>query len=760
MGTPPTTAPPLVPISFPPSSAPHLNSLASGPNTLWGPPSWVPTPTLAKTPVLSLEQRLEDMMSRKIAEAMSKKNSRQQSMVLEEDLFSVEVMAVPLPRDFEQPKMEKYDGSSDPVDHLRAFVDLMRLRATPNAIMCRAFPPTLRREARDWVATLPSKSIRTFDDFSKKFAAYFASSKRAKKTAIGLMQLTQDKDELLKDFTALFNRATLGIKDLQMSAVVTAIMNGTHSHPFKMSRPKNPPDTMHELLRRGDKYVDGEEAFFITKGMKDRKEPESNKRKARDEPRPREDRGKQKMIHPGPNRPSTGKEAHSTPLLTSRANILMEIRNMKELVWPKKMWAPPHRRDETKYCKFHRDHGHDTEDCQQLKEEIERLIKRGQLSKFVGGIAVGGDSNSTQKSYARGNRSTSMDFDVKRVLVDNGSAADVMSWKVFLGLKISPNKIKPVTTPLHGFGGATVIPEGTIELLVTLGTYPASVVIMTSFLLVKAPMAYNTIYGRPLLNTARAVVSTYHQVMKFPTSRRVGCVRGDQQASRRCYLDSISIKNTVMMLDLERPNGRIEPLELTEDVIIAKDQVLKIGGGIYFEEKHKLVACLSENIDVFAWGPQDIEGISPMIAQHRLAILLGTKPIKQKKRQFTPERQQAISTEVAKLLEAGFIRELHYPEWLTNVVLVKKPNGEWRMCVDYTDLNKACPKDSYPLPRIDHLVDATSEHERLSFLDAFSDYHQISMAEGDQEKTSFITDNGTFCYIAMPFGLKNVGATY
>ncbi|KAL2497373.1 Ribonuclease H [Abeliophyllum distichum] len=141
------------------------------------------------------------------------------------------------------------------------------------------------------------------------------------------------------------------------------------------------------------------------------------------------------MIHAGPNRPSTEKEAHSTPLLTSRANILMKIRNMKELVWPKKMWAPLHRIDETKYCKFHRDHGHDTEDCQQLKEEIERLIKRGQLSKFVkadkekgkeaeyrqqpppragvinvivGGIAAGGDSNSARKSYARGNRSTSV----------------------------------------------------------------------------------------------------------------------------------------------------------------------------------------------------------------------------------------------------------------------------------------------------------------------------------------------------------------
>ncbi|KAL2462139.1 Uncharacterized protein Adt_45559 [Abeliophyllum distichum] len=106
----------------------------------------VAPPTLGETPVLGLEQRLEDRMGQKIAEAISKKSSKQQSIVLEEDLFTTEVVDVPLPRDFEQPKMEKYDGSSDPIDHLRAFVDL---RVTLDAIMCRAFPPTLKREARD-----------------------------------------------------------------------------------------------------------------------------------------------------------------------------------------------------------------------------------------------------------------------------------------------------------------------------------------------------------------------------------------------------------------------------------------------------------------------------------------------------------------------------------------------------------------------------------------------------------------------------------
>ena len=120
----------------------------------------------------------------------------------------------------------------------------------------------------------------------------------------------------------------------------------------------------------------------------------------------------------------------------------------------------------------------------------------------------------------------------------------------------------------------------------------------------------------------------------------------------------------------------------------------------------------------------------------------------------------ALEEEIDKLLKAGFICEVMYPEWLKNVVMVKKPNGKWRVCIDFTNLNNTCPKDSYPLPRIDHLVDETSGYQLLSFLDAFSGYHQIMMYPPDQEKTSFITEKGTYCYQVMPFGLKNVGAMY
>ena len=119
------------------------------------------------------------------------------------------------------------------------------------------------------------------------------------------------------------------------------------------------------------------------------------------------------------------------------------------------------------------------------------------------------------------------------------------------------------------------------------------------------------------------------------------------------------------------------------------------------------------------------------------------------------ECYQALKDEVDKLIVNGFIKESFYPSKLANLVLVKKPNGKWRTSVDFTDLNKACPKDSFPLPQINQLVDVTSGHQLLSFMDAYSGYNKIPMHVPDQEHTSFIIDRGLNCYKVMPFGLKN-----
>jgi hypothetical protein len=132
-------------------------------------------------------------------------------------------------------------------------------------------------------------------------------------------------------------------------------------------------------------------------------------------------------------------------------------------------------------------------------------------------------------------------------------------------------------------------------------------------------------------------------------------------------------------------------------------------------------------------------GIPREVIEHKLDIDPAFKPIKRKERRYTPERRETIRVEVNKLLEAGFIRPVDYPSWLANPVLVEKPDGSWRMCIDYTSLNIACPKDEYPMSRIYQIMDSTMTCELLSFLNAYSGYHQISLATDDEEKTSFIT---------------------
>ncbi|GJS28430.1 reverse transcriptase domain-containing protein [Tanacetum coccineum] len=125
-----------------------------------------------------------------------------------------------------------------------------------------------------------------------------------------------------------------------------------------------------------------------------------------------------------------------------------------------------------------------------------------------------------------------------------------------------------------------------------------------------------------------------------------------------------------------------------------------------------------------------------------------------------PERNKAIYEEVEKLVDAGIMKEVHYHSWLSNPVMVKKHDSSWRMCMDFKDLNKACPKDGYPLPKIDWKVESLCGYPFKCFLDAYKGYHQIKMAKEDEEKIAFITSQGIFCYSKMSFGLKNVGATY
>ncbi|XP_057543991.1 uncharacterized protein LOC130823388 [Amaranthus tricolor] len=248
--------------------------------------------------------------------------------------------------------------------------------------------------------------------------------------------------------------------------------------------------------------------------------------------------------------------------------------------------------------------------------------------------------------------------------------------------------------------------------------------------------------GLPLINKIKAAIFPHQLLLQFETDNgQVGILKGDQVTARQCLVNTLKRRSSetpakrkredkvpaVMSVYRENPNTheRPRPIERYEEVDMFKGKQIKIGKDLPDTVKQDIVATIAEFRDVFAFCH---------------------KPVKQKLRHQGRERTEAAKEEVDKLLRAGFIKECQYSEWLSNVVLVKKPNGKWRMCVDFTDLNKACPKDDYPLPKIDRLVDSTAGHALLSFMDANAGYHQIPLATEDQPHTAFITSTGVYCY--------------
>jgi hypothetical protein len=154
-------------------------------------------------------------------------------------------------------------------------------------------------------------------------------------------------------------------------------------------------------------------------------------------------------------------------------------------------------------------------------------------------------------------------------------------------------------------------------------------------------------------------------------------------------------------------------------------------------------------------------GVPRELVEHALNVDPKAKPVKQPLRRFDEPKRKTIASELHRLENTGFIREIKSSTWVSNPVIVPKKNTDvQRVCVDYTSLNKHCPKDPFPLPRNDQIIDSTAGCTRLSFLDAYSGYNQIKLKKEDKEKTAFITPYGVFCYQVMPFGLKNAGATY
>jgi len=283
---------------------------------------------------------------------------------------------------------------------------------------------------------------------------------------------------------------------------------------------------------------------------------------------------------------------------------------------------------------------------------------------------------------------------------------------------------------------------------------------------IDCPSLYNCIIGRTELDQLGAAWSTAHLKLKYHAKDNIiAFLNGDIKAVRRCFLQANKTRNsvsqsskpaedkgkaaaTILDANLVELHHRSTKEDLKEQKREKKDPLntkllrpipdgefelvpfgnnpsknFKIGKDLPELVKAQLLACIRENVDLFAWSAADMPEIDPSAVCHQLTVDPSVSAVAQRRRKQSPEKSEAAEKAIKDLLEANFLSEAKYTTWLSNLVLVKKSNGKWRMCVDYTNLNRACPEDAYPLFNIDKLVYNSSGYKLLSFMDAYFGYN-------------------------------------
>ncbi|GKV13754.1 hypothetical protein SLEP1_g24737 [Rubroshorea leprosula] len=630
------------------------------------------------------------------------------------------------------------------------------------------------------------------------------------------MRVKQRNGESLKNYMSRFNDAVLEVSSFNQAVGIAAVIFGLKHDRFRDSLIKHAATTFSEVNDRSLKFITAEKYALAqnpppTKNQHPDWRDDNSSRKRM---RMVQNRGPMLTSPPRFGKPNSTPPQQSagkppvnwTPFNLPRSQIFMQIKNKMDLRRPGLMKIAAASRDHTRYCDFHQDHGHTTEQCNSLKSELENLAQKGMLNEYVqrteqprfireqrpqppgvrnppnrqgvgyqqappllpppariihmitGGLEAGGLSSKQRKLYVREikhqNRAqkrkidnaewknqpitfTSVDLDavvtphndplvtsvminnceVQRVLVDTRSAPDIMYFHCFESLGLDP----------------ALLQKYDVRVLV---------VKMASF--------FNIVIGRLTLTEIRAVVSQSHLCMKFPTPTGIATLRGNQEVAKHCYITSVTqpmkgkdptpeaipqpISDNQQVMGIEivdnhpEDKTRAAQVEDVEEVPIDNrdpSRKTQIGTRLNPEERAELIAFLRANNDVFAWTSADMPGISKSVFQHKLSTNPLKKPVVQKRRLFGGERLQIIKEEVEKLLQAGFVRKVDYCEWVANPILGRRQTA-----------NGEC-------------------NERLSLLDAYSGYHQVSMAPEDEEKTSFYAGDEIYCYVMMPFGLKN-----
>ncbi|KAK3009335.1 hypothetical protein RJ639_014476 [Escallonia herrerae] len=441
--------------------------------------------------------------------------------------FTEEVDHFPTPQNFKMPPCESYDGTGDPMEHLARFTSGMNLHLVPDQIMCRAFPVTLKGAAHVWFQHLAPRSISCWAQLAESFRNNFLTSRIQRKNSSSLFCIVQGPKESLKSYYARFNTEKLLIDNLDSGVTFPAMARGVRSGtPLGFSLNKRPPENMADLLDRDH-----------------------------------------------------GHTTEECKVLRREIENLIARGHLKQFVKTERLGGK-------------RGGGQRRHDDSAPKEPPV-------INTISGGLSAGGTSRSARKAYARQVNLTqgpakrpkapaTISFDdtdleevltphddalvislqidayvIKRILVDTGSSADILFEEAFSQMKISRERIRPVSSPLYGFTGASAPVEGVIPLTVVAGSYPLQATQSIDFLVVKIKSAYNGILGQVDLNKLQAIALTFHLCMKFPTPNGIGVAKGDQAIARKCYMASCKAEEALGIEDQrdEHTFRRAKPVE-------------------------------------------------------------------------------------------------------------------------------------------------------------------------------------------------------
>ena len=324
----------------------------------------------------------------------------------------------PLPAKFRMPQVEAFDGARDPVNHLNTYKNQMELHRYQDPVRCRAFAITLKGPALAWFNRLPPSSISSFRELSIAFVSHFIGARTYRKPSYHLLTIKQSSQESLRSYVQRFNAESLKVDIPDEKFAITAFIAGlgVQSKDLMFSISKNPQASMVEVLAKAEKYINGEEALISKKGSSsthkeksrtDKRRGRSPKRQNDRERSPKKDgewspkrRGslRDRLGPPQLERRQHYSPRRFTPLPATVSQVLREVQNEQFLRRPSQMKSDPAKRDNTRYCEFHRDYGHRTDDCLQLRKEIEYLIRRGYLRRF---IAPEGQAQNQAQSQAQ-----------------------------------------------------------------------------------------------------------------------------------------------------------------------------------------------------------------------------------------------------------------------------------------------------------------------------------------------------------------------